>query len=295
MRGLVARKVRSAGTLTMQEGHVPWLLRELGDCPLEDLTARRLDDLVDKAIESGLDPRTVQKRFSTLRQACKLAVRHRQLAELPPFPLWEFPPQGRPKTRWAESWEEVAGIYAQLPPERGDWLALVLGSGQHASDAERMVWRDTRLKEGEILLRCTKNRKPDGVWVKCPRFLLKILRARYDRLRPRPGDKIVKPWPASLRFVQLGSACIRAGYEPINANGLRHTGATFVAAELGITVGMCKFFGWSSYKMAETVYAHALKGGLADVSRALDGPRLGPLAAKIRARQGGTTKRRGVR
>jgi len=291
MKRLVQMGTRAPGTLSGQEGHVDWLLEQLGDGPLEELTARRLDDLVSKALDSGLHPKTIQKRFSTLRQAVRLAKRDGHLERMPEFPIWQFPPSGPPAHRWAESWQEVQQIYDSLPPERGDWLALALYTGQHASDVERMVWADTRLQAGEIRIRNTKNRKPWGLWVKCPRPLLKILRARHARLRPATEDRIVRPWPT--RFYQLGRACMRLGLQPITATGLRHTAATFVAAELGITVAATKWFGHSSFTQMERVYAHALPGGLREVADALSGPRRPP--RQVRARQGGTTKRRGVR
>jgi integrase len=265
---------RSPGTLKMQQGHVPWLLRELGDCPLDELTAARLDALVGKALADGLAPKTIQKRFSTLRRACALAVRHQLLMKLPDFPVWEFPPVGPPAHRWAETWEEVQRICDQLPPERAAWLALAVYTGQHASDVERMVWSDTRLAPGEIRIRCTKNRKPHGLWVKCPRRLLELLRARHAQLQPTADAPIVKPWPT--RFYQLGRVCMRLGLQPITATGLRHTAATFVAADLGITVAATKWFGWSSFSMMEQVYAHALPGGLREVADALSGPRRPP-------------------
>ncbi len=285
---LVKMGTRAPATLTMQAGHVRWLLEQLGDVPLDELTARRLDELAARAIDSGLAPKTVQKRFSTLRRACALAVRHQLLPKMPDFPVWEFPPVGPPAHRWAETWEEVRRICDQLPPERATWLAVAVYTGQHASDVERMAWSDVRLEAGEIRIRCTKNRKPHGLWVRCPRQLLELLRARHARLQPAPGDRIVKRWPT--RFYQLGRACMALGLKPITATGLRHTAATFVAAELGITVGATKWFGWSSFSMMEQVYAHALPGGLREVADALSGPRRPP--HQLRARQGGTAKRR---
>lgn len=140
-------------------------------------------------------------------------------------------------------------------------------------------------------IRCTKNRKPHGLWVQCPRPLLAILRERHARQRPAAEAPIVKPWPT--RYYQLGRTCMALGLKPITATGLRHTATTFVAAELGITVGATKWFGWSSFSMMEQVYAHALPGGLREVADALSGPRRPP--HQLRARQGATTKAKGRR
>jgi integrase len=257
----------------MQVGHVPWLLAELGDVPLGAIGTRQLDDLVGKALTDGLDPKTVQKRFSTLRLALKLAVHRGELEHLPEFPMWTFPPPGPPKHRWFESWEEAQRVCDALPPERSDWLVMALRLGEHAADVERKTWADVRLERGEILVRNTKNRKT-GLWVVCPQPLLELLRRRYRERRPAPGDRIVKPWPT--RAYQLGRACVRLGIAPITATGVRHSATTFAVSKLGITVAAQRWFGWSSARMMEATYAHALPAQLREVARALSGPRRPP-------------------
>jgi len=273
---MVKMGARAAGTLRMQAGHVPWLLAELGDVPLGAIGTRQLDELVTRALDKGLDPKTIQKRCSTLRRALRLAVHRGELERLPEFPMWTFPPVGAPKHRWFESWEEAQRVCDALPPERADWLVMALRLGEHAGDVERKTWADVRLDRGEILVRNTKNRKV-GLWVVCPRPLLELLRRRHRERNPAPTDRIVKPWPT--RAYQLGRACVRLGIPPITATGVRHSATTFAVASLGITVAAQRWFGWSSARMMEAVYAHALPGQLREVARALSGPRRPPREA----------------
>ena len=263
--------LRSTTTVTMQEGHAAWLLAELGDVPLAALEAPRLELLLDEALRAGLHPRTLQKRFSTLRQALKLAARKGQLGQVPQFPVFDMVAMGQPTHRWLDSWKDVDRLLAALPADRADWLALALYTGQRASDVERMTWADVRLGEGEVRIRHTKSRRPDGLWVVCPAPLLRLLRARCRRLQPAATDPVVPPWPT--RYYQLGRACLALGMQPITATGIRHTATTFAVGELGISFAVQKWFGWSSAAMMERVYAHALPGQLREVSKALSGPR----------------------
>jgi integrase len=273
MARLVKMGARAPGTLKMQQGHVPWLLGELGDVPLGAIGSRQLDDLVDRGLAAGLDPKTVQKRCSTLRSAFRLARHRGELERLPEFPMWTFAPPGPPKHRWFTSWEEAKRVCDALPPERSDWLVMTLRLGEHASDVERKTWADVRLERGEILVRNTKNRRP-GLWVVCPRPLLELLRRRHRERNPAPTDRILKPWPT--RGYQLPRACLRVGLLPVTATGARHTATTFAVAELGITVAAQRWFGWSSTRMMESTYAHALPGQLREVADALSGPRRPP-------------------
>ncbi|HXD98214.1 MAG TPA: hypothetical protein VN646_16820 [Candidatus Acidoferrum sp.] len=257
----------------MQEGHVRWLLEQLGDVALDAIGARQLDELVARAVDAGLHPRSVQKRFSTLRRAMLLAVRRRELEQLPEFPCWEFHPGDAPKHRWFESWEEFERVHRELPQHRADWLAVAMYTGQRASDVERMTWvDDVRLERGEIRVRSTKTKRTP-LWVVCPAPLLELLRARHAA-GPRADGKLVQPWPT--RYFQLGRLCVRLGIAPITATGIRHSSITFAVAKVGISVAAQRWYGWSSTRLMETTYAHALRGQLGDVAAALSGPRRPP-------------------
>lgn len=275
--------LRSPATATMQQGHATWLLAQLGDVALAALDAPRLELLLEEGLRAGLHPRTLQKRLSTLRQALALASRKGQLERLPLFPVFDMVAMGAPSHRWLDSWQDVDRLLEALPLDRAAWLALALYTGQRASDVERMTWSDVRLGEGEIKIRHTKSRRPDGLWVACPAPLLRMLRTRWRRQRPAAADPVVPPWPT--RYYQLGRACLSLGMQPVTATGIRHTATSFAVGELGISFAVQKWFGWSSAAMMERVYAHALPGQLREVSKALSGPRRRCAAGRARARK----------
>lgn len=270
---------RSAETLGMHEANARWLQRQLGSSlPIDELTTGFLEAFSVQARDRGgedgapLHIRTVAKRFTTLRQALRLAHRLGQLSMLPEMPEFFQPPEEH-EGPILRSWEEVKALLAHLRPERRDWVSLCLWTGQHASDVERTTWREVDLQAGWIVIRNTKNRKPKGRRVRMPAPLLAALTERVQRLAcagksPLPGDPVVRPW--KNRSYVLPAACVRAGLQPMNATALRHSAVSFMIRRTGITVTAQKWFGWSNFKMMERVYAHALPPQLEDGARELE-------------------------
>ena len=269
--------VRSAATLDMQRAHGRWLAAELGtrarlasidETTLEHLTAPRVPP-------RRFGPSTMRKRLSTLRQLLALAHRRRWVSRVPAWPVVIAP--WRPRGRFLERFEDARRIAAELPPHRADWFWLCLLTGQHASDVERMTWADLsdlhnrsagREMCAAMLIRNTKNRKVAGLRVPAPRHLVVVLRALWKRARPRPGDKLVRPWPSRKHTLPL--VCYRLGLPPMNAIDLRHTCATWMVRRLGITPAVCAWFGHSSPAMMARTYAHALPAQLGECARELD-------------------------
>lgn len=260
--------VRAAATLDMQQAHGRWLLAELGP-------RRRLADIDEATLEILTAPRvpprrfgasTLRKRLSTLRQVLALAHRRRWVPRVPAWPALIVP--WRPRGRFLATFEDARRIAAELPPHRADWFWICLLTGQHAGDVERMTWADVDLNKQTVILRNTKNRKVAGVRVPMPRHLAAVLRALWRRARPRPGDRLVRPWPSRKHTLPL--VCYRLGLPPMNAIDLRHTCATWMVRRLGITPSVCAWFGHGSPAMMARTYAHALPAQLADCAAELD-------------------------
>lgn len=262
----VAARARSAGTLTMQTQHARWLRRNLGaDRPLARIDEALIERLATAAGARGgrdgepLDTKTVQKLCSTLRQALKLAARRRWISEVPRFPEFCMPPL-EPKAEVFANGADFWRLYRALPRQRAVWMALAFFTAQHASDVERMTWADVSIgPKPWMLIRNTKNRRP-AFRVSMPVPLARLLREHQTRTRAARTAPIVKPW--QNRAIMLARACIRLGMPPINANGLRHAATSAMVRRLGITPAAQKWGGWSSVRMMEVVYAHALPAEL---------------------------------
>jgi integrase len=277
----VAEGVRASGTLTMQRQHARFWRRTVGGrLALARVDEELLEHLAGAVRRHGgrddasLNLRTVQKLFSTLRLALKLARRRRWIARVPSFPVFAFPPfQAKASvfTRGADFWR----LFEALPRGRAEWMALCFFTAQHASDVERMSWADVQLRAapapGEperstMLLRNTKNRRPP-FRVAMPAPLATILRARRDRVKPRKTDAIVARWPN--RGIMLARACLRIGLPPMNAIALRHAATSAMVRRLGITPAAQRWGGWRSLTMMEQVYAHALPPALDEIATEL--------------------------
>lgn len=263
--------VRSVATLEMQQAHGRWLLGELGP-------RKRLDTIDEHLLERMTAPRvpprkfgssTLRKRLSTLRQVIALAHRRRWVKRMPAWPVLIVP--WRPRGRFLARFEDAVRIAERLPPHRAVWFWLCLLTGQHASDVERMTWTDLQLNGSpgpSMLIRNTKNRKGTGTRVRMPRHLAVVLRAEWKRARPRPGAKVVRPWPSRKHTLPL--LCFKLGLPPLNAIDLRHTCATWMVRRVGITPAVCAWFGHGSPAMMARTYAHALPAGLTECTAELD-------------------------
>lgn len=278
----VADGVRSAGTLSMQQGHVRWLLQQFPpETPMEAINPRMLDDLATWARKHGgaggraLNPRTVAKRLSTLRRAFNVAARRMRVASVPLFP--EFAnPAWKKRYRVLEQVSELHRLLAELPPHRALWVQIAFWTCQHASDVERMTWADVGSLDSEdrfVKIRNTKNRKHWLFKVRCPRELGHSLRMERDRLiaagtPPTPERRLVQEWPN--RSVMLTRACSRAQVKQLSANDLRHSGISAMVRKIGLTPGAQKWGGWSSFAMMEKYYSHALPPALDQCAAELD-------------------------
>src|SRR5687768_5486872 len=204
--------VRSAATLDMQRAHGRWLVAELG-------ARRRLSSIDETILEWLTGPRvpgrrfgasTMRKRVSTLRGVLALAHRRRQIPRFPAFPVILAP--WRPRGLFLQSFADARRIADRLPRHRADWFWICLLTGQHASDVDRMTWKDVDLngRAGPtMLIRNTKNRKVAGLRVQMPRALVVVLRALWKRARPKAGDRLVLPWPSRKHTLPL--VCFRLG------------------------------------------------------------------------------------
>lgn len=267
--------VRAAGTLTMQEAHVRWLLERLGgECLLESLTSRKLHELAEQWHVSGgvggrpISLKTLAKRLSTLRRALRLAAVAGEIDRLPLFPEIGLPPM-RPRLRVLKTVSELRRLMAALPQERADWVALAVWSCQRPGDVERMTWADVGFGPPSMVIRSTKTRRPFGIRVKMPSPMVQVLRARNERLAaagrpPLPSDPIVRPWPNRSNVLPV--VAVRIGLQPLSAIDLRHTGFSWMIRRTGITRAAQEWGGWSDFAMLSKYYAHALPPQLTEAS-----------------------------
>jgi integrase len=281
-RQRVEDDVRAPATLEMQQAHGRWWVAQLGgQRPLDQVDELVLEELASRrrpprpAHAGGRPswgPATLRKRLSTLRAIIELQHRRRRLQRVPAFPHVLIPRP--PRVVILETFAEAEAIFHALPLHRAEWFWLCLWTGQHSSDVERMIWSEVSLQQRRgcsgptMLIRNWKNRRREGLRVPMPAPLVAVLRAKWERERPRMDSPIVEPWPS--RKTTLPNACRRAGAPIVNATGLRHTCLSWVVRRIGITPAACAFAGHSSPEMMARRYAHALPAQHSEVIEALN-------------------------
>lgn len=260
--------VRSAATLSMHAQHREMILAVLpSDARVDDFDAERLT-LGD--VSGG----TKRKRMSTLFGALRLAQRRGELVALPPRP--EIDHLYRPGKAHLQTFAHYRALCRELPLARAEWVAAAVYTGMHAGDINS--WRafvdvEPFAEAPWMVLRNTKNRQTEGLRVRMPRELARVLAERFERERVKRDEPAVQPWKNGTRGHQLADAAARAGADVegrITATALRHTCGTWMVRRNGITVAAQKWMGHSSPAMMARVYAHALPLQLEDCSAELD-------------------------
>jgi integrase len=258
----VRDRVRAAGTLEMQKGHARWWAIELGpDRPLTEIDEQLLDAVCARPRRAG--PETLRKRLSSMSGMLRLAHRRRHIPRVPALPQVLVPFQQLARTI---SLADAIAIYKDLPPHRADFFWVTLWTGQRPHDVHQMTWGCVDLNGRSIMRRSTKTRRVP-IRVETPAPLHRVLRARFERERPRPGDKLVRPWHSRAHTLHL--RCYRLGIPPICATTLRHTCVTWMVRRLGITPAVSSWFG-TSVAVLEKHYAHVLPPQLRECTAQLD-------------------------
>lgn len=282
LRQRVHAGMRSAATVEMVEQHSRFIVERLGrHTPLAAITGdvlegwilaeangRRVD--VDGAAVP-ISASTLRKRVSTFRALLKTAHRAGWIAAVPPFPEIDFVYE--PGKSHLRSYAEYRRVFDALALERAEWVAVATFTGQHPGDVNAMrAWEDADPfgLEPWIRVRNTKNRKHAGTVVPMPEELVRVLGARFLRLRLTAGEPLVRSWSDTARSKCLGPLSKRLGLPHLNATALRHTCGTWIVRRVGITKAAMEWLGHSSPKMLATVYAHALPPQLAEITAELN-------------------------
>lgn len=290
---------RSAATLAMHRLHVGYLYSAIAPTtPIAEIDEKRvyscavLESQGRRRTQSGEQrpncTGTVAKRLCTLRMALQTAHKRGWIQRVPLVP--QFGREYQPRREFLRTPAELSKLVAALPQHRGDWVYLMLFTGQHPSDVERMrayVDADPFARVPWFVRRNTKNRRPVMV-MSMPTPLVARLREVFEREKLAVGDPIVPAWNKDNRSRTLRRVGKQQGLLLRRATDLRHTCVSWAAHELGtLTVGVRDYLGHTSLEITNLVYAHSLPPALSDVaaalSRAAGGPRFPARKKLLRA------------
>jgi integrase len=208
-----------------------FLLHEIGDEPITEITPTKVRELDAKLIEANAKPSTRRNHQIVLRSIlCKFAIEKGHLAEAPAFP--PLPKVGR-KVGNALTLDEVTRLLdACTCRAQRRALALAAYAGLRAGEIRALRWKDIDLKAGTLTVRFNKCR---GV-VSTPKSgherlipLVDALRRELagDGSKPEPAalvsrNALGKPWGEFTLRATFKRVCKRAGLSGWRFHDLRH-------------------------------------------------------------------------
>lgn len=205
-------------------------------------------------VEAGrrISDHTIAKELVCLRGALKVVKR---------YGLWTgdidavlpvaFAPNYEPGKRWYTR-DQVERIIAQLTPDRGARVALMVGAGAEQSATDRAARGDADADHSSVHVRGSKRKTRDRRIPLVFQWQRDLVKFAFEN---GAGDGLLfEPWSNIRR--DLASACARAGVaESCSPNDLRRTCLTWMRAEGMMPSEIAPFAGHADSRMVEKVYA----------------------------------------
>ena len=143
---------RESGAAPRREDvrHARWWIDQLGDLPLEQLTADLLDRNLTTLEKRGCANTTRQKYFRFFRRVCRFGLTTHALAGDPCHTV-ELPKAPRPLMRVLSPDEEET-LCAALGEPYSLWVRIAIATGLKQSEQFALRWRDVDLDAGTLFL-----------------------------------------------------------------------------------------------------------------------------------------------
>ena len=136
------------------------------------------------------------------------------------------------------------------------FVVLALSTAARAGELLALEWRDVDLKQGQLLLRITKNSQPRTAWIQGE--ALRLLR-EHGKVRRIGEDRVfVSLTGKRYRYEKVfAAACKAADVERFRFHDLRHSAATYLAREGATEQQLRAIGGWKSAVVSRYVHLAA--------------------------------------
>lgn len=237
------QKTKADGTQHMYRVKLGHVVRVFGrDCPMVDVTPKNVDAYVEQRQSEKASNNTIGKELTALIQICKLARRAGEfvgdVAALKPvgFSI-DYQPRERVLTR-----SELRTLLANLTPDRAAALALAVATGARHSELAKIdaPW----VQERRVIILGTKT---EGSKRSVPTEA-----AWQEPLMALAIDHLPVRWPRMSK--DLTALAVSLGMEPVTANDLRRTFATWMIESGVDRESVARMLGHRGTQMVFKVY-----------------------------------------
>lgn len=275
LRAAKVRAERSESTLSYLREKGRQLIRVFGpEFDLTQITPADVDGYLDRRVGEGVALYTAGKEIKILFSALRLAKRHgRWLGDVDTLRSDELHGAHTPRDRWLTV-PEFRKLLVALYPGRRDHLIAYVYLGVRYSELYRICPEHLDHAERRVFVDGTKTKKAKR-WIPCADEVWDVLtRLATDR---DEGVPLFRAWTRQNMRQALHRACAKAEIDPVSANDLRRTFASWLCSA-GVPEMVCaRLMGHTSSNMVRRVYAQlsdeALSSAIARMPRISTRPR----------------------
>lgn len=255
-----------------------WLQPEIGDMPLHELEAKRLQAVINKAKMVGRSARTLQYMMAVVSQVWNLAVRDKIVQGEAPTKGVNLPKINNKRTEFLtpERASQLLAVLKKRSPDMHDEALLSMSSGLRSGEIHTLCWGDVDDENRLLLIRDAKNgedrRAPITAQVR------QMLKSRYngqgknELIFPATNGKQRQLVSATFRKVvkELGfNDGVTDSKQRICFHSLRHTAASWATQEGSSPYEVKELLGHKSLAMV-TRYSHLAPDAMKKVASHLE-------------------------
>ena len=244
------------------KGRLRWITARIADEPLERITRRRLEELMDLKRREGVAPKkkgaptkpvrpgTLNTYVAEVSKILNHARRQEWITHVPALRRYDMP---TPAIRWVTR-TQAERLIEELPAHLADMALFALMTGIRESNLRLLRWEQIDLGRGLAWVEASDSKNKRPINVPLNQDALDVLRRRrHDHSRyvfVYDGHPVVDCSTAAWY-----KAVKRAGLHPLRWHDLRHTWASWHVQQGTPLPVLQQLGGWSSYAMVLR-YAH---------------------------------------
>ena len=232
--------------------HLRWLHPHLVDMPLQDITRRVVDGLVEKRLAGGVKPATVNRTMEILRAILQRAVNEWEWIDKAPKVRTLEEPKRR--VRWLTP-QEAEQLISELPEHVAEMARFTLATGLRYRNVRDLEWTQVDLERRLAWVHADQAKARRAIAVPLNGSAMGVLERQKGKHSVRVFTYRGRPLKRSTKSKGWYAALERAGIKDFRWHDLRHTWASW-HVQNGTPLNVLQELGsWESAEMVRR-YAH---------------------------------------
>jgi len=259
--------VKDEKTISVQKAQFEWWRGEIGNLTLANVTPAKINDCMNKLVDTGHAPSTVNRYLAPLSHAFTYAIKDLGWMNDSPMRKVTKPKEPRGRVRFLSPDERTSlldACKASSCPLLYPAALLAVSTGMRRSEQFGLTWRTVDTQTGRIILEDTKNGERRTVIATGPaldelRKLAKVRRLDNEHVFPgkvkgKPID-LRTPWEHALKAAEIAD---------FRWHDLRHSFASELAMSGATLAEIAEAMGHKTLAMVKR-YSHLTEGHISKV------------------------------